>query len=503
MSDLLLTFLIFAPLILGLFLLIVPERFSHYSKTLALGGAVLTSLMSFYLWSQMELNGQLQFVQQLDWIPFWGVQYHVGVDGISLFLVLLSTVFPLLAMLYAWYRIENGAGRFFALLLIFEAGLIGTSVAMDLFLFYMFWELMLLPMFFLIGLWGGPQRKKAVMKFFIYTMAGSLIFLLSIIYLATQFYTQHHEWTFNLQQLITHDPFARPMADLLFVGFCMAFLIKLPLFPLHTWLPDTYVEAPTEVTFLLSGVMAKMGVYGLVRIAFPLFPEVISRWAPIFSGLAILGIIYGAILAIGQTNIKRLVAYSSISHLGLIALGVFSWNSLSIEGVVYHMMNHAVATGALFLMVGLLEQRYGTTEIKELGGLAQHAPIFASAFILLTFASIGVPGLNGFVGEFMILLGVAGHNILFTMAAALTLILSAAYMLWLTQRFLFGPSQLPEKQESQAPKLQIAAIAPLCILCILMGLYTAPFTQQIGPAVKKLIASQVKLTQHVEGQPHG
>lgn len=500
MSSYVLSLLIFLPLIMGLILMIAPTRYSHIVKTISLAVALLTTLLSFYLWSQMSLSGDMQFVQRLDWIPFWGVQYHVGVDGISLFLVLLSTIFPLLALFYAWYRQDSG--RFFALVLVFEAGLIGTSVAIDLFLFYMFWELMLIPMFFLIGLWGGPQRHKAVMKFFIYTMAGSLVLLLSIIFLVNQFHAQHLEWTFNLQRLLTHAPFASPMADLLLVGFCMAFLIKLPLFPLHTWLPDTYVEAPTEITFLLSGVMAKMGVYGLIRIAFPLFPEALARWAPIFSGLALLGIIYGAVVALGQTNIKRLIAYSSISHLGLIALGVFSWNSLSVEGVVYHMMNHAVATGALFLMVGILEQRYGSTEIKDLGGLAKHTPIFASAFILLTFASIGVPGLNGFVGEFMILLGVAGYNILFTLLAATTLILSAAYMLWLTQRFLFGEAQSPGQDLQPLKKLQVASIVPLCILCILMGLYTAPFTRYIEPAVKNLVA-QATVQAAVTGGQHG
>lgn len=488
MSQYLLTILICLPLLLGAFLMAFPEALARQVKTSALAVAILDLLLSFGIWMQMRPEAGLQMVQKSRWIPFMGIDYHLGIDGLSLFLVLLTTVFTLLAMLYAWQSIREKAGRFYALLLLLEAGLLGTVLAQNLFLFYIFWELMLIPMFFLIGIWGGPQRIRAVLKFVIYTMAGSLILLLSIIYLGVQYKNYSGHWSFDLSVLTQLQIPNSLTANVLFLGFSLAFLIKIPIFPLHTWLPDTYTEAPSVVTFLLSGVMAKMGLYGLLRISIPLFPQAHHNWAPVLSALAVIGIVYGAILALGQTDIKRLIAYSSISHLGLIALGVFSWNSTSLEGVVYHMVNHAVATGALFLLVGLLEQHYQTTNIAELGGLATKAPLYATLFIVMTFASIGVPGLNGFVGEFLILLGAASYSILFTILAALTLILSAAYMLWLTQRFLFGPEKLPQTGRLQISGLQMAAVLPLCLLAILMGLYTAPFTRQISPAVQELIS---------------
>jgi len=490
MPAYLLSILIFLPLLVGLALLALPERFSQSVKTVALGTAILNLLLSIWVWASMAPQGGLQGVTKLPWVPFLGIEYHLGIDGISLFLVLLTTVFSLLAMLYAWQSIDKAAGRFFALLLILEAGLLGTVLAANLFLFYLFWELMLLPMFFLIGIWGGSQRIKAVVKFVIYTMAGSLVLLFSILYLGSQYQAQTGQWSFDLLVLTQLNLPATPLVDLLFFGFAIAFLIKIPVFPFHTWLPDTYAEAPPVVTFLLSGVMAKMGIYGLIRITIPLFPQSLDRWAPVLALLAIIGIIYAAVLALGQVEIKRLLAYSSISHLGLIALGVFSWNLTSLEGVVYHMINHAVATGALFLLAGLLEQQYGTTRIDQLGGLAQRAPLFAVIFTLMTLASIGVPGLNGFVGEFLILVGVASRSVLWTLLAALTLILSAAYMLWLTQRCLFGAEKLPpDAQPVRISTLQLSALLPLCILAVLMGLYTQPFTRQISPAVQNLVTS--------------
>lgn len=486
MSAYLLNLIIFLPLAVGLVLLALPAKLGLH-RQIALGTAALTLLGSLAVWqaSNPEASG-LQLVTQLAWIPFLGIDYHIGVDGISLFLVVLTSLFTLLAMLYSW-SLEQQPGRFFALLLILESGLLGTVLAANLFLFYVFWELMLLPMFFLIGIWGGQQRIKAVLKFVIYTMAGSLVLLLSILYLGTQYHAQTGQWSFEIAVLTQLQLPPTPIVDLLFVGFALAFLIKVPVFPLHTWLPDTYCEAPPVVTFMLSGVMAKMGVYGLLRITLPLFPDSLARLGPVLSLLAIAGIIYGAILALGQVEIKRLLAYSSVSHLGLIALGVFTWNLNSIEGVVYHMVSHAVATGGLFLLAGVLESHYGTTRIDQLGGIAARAPLYTVLFMLLTFASIGVPGLNGFIGEFLILLGVSSASAGLTLLAALTLILSAAYMLWLTQRFLFGPEAQPEHPPLRLPALQLAAIAPLCLLAIVMGLYTLPFTRHISPAVQDLI----------------
>lgn len=489
MSGLLLSLLIFFPLLAGVIVLALPEARASLAKGLAVGSAALTLLLSLATWAKMQPNGGLQLVQKLPWIPFAGVEYHVGVDGISLFLLVLSALFALLAMLYSWQQELPKAGRFFGLILLFTGGVHGTLLSLNLIQFYFFWELMLVPMFFLVGIWGGPNRIKAVTRFVIYTMAGSLALLLSIIYLGVQ-QQAHDKLSFDLTVLSQLQLPATPLVDLLFFGFALAFLIKMPLFPLHTWLPDTYTEAPPAVTFLLSGVMAKMGVYGLIRIPGMIFPDAMARWSPVLSALAIVGIIYAAILALGQDEIKRLIAYSSISHLGLIALGVFSWNASSLEGVVYHMINHAVATGALFLLAGLLEAR-GLTRISQLGGVAARAPGFAALFVLMGFASIGVPGLNGFVGEFLILIGVASRSALFALLAALTLILSASYTLWLVQRAMFGPAKGLETDLSLT-RLQLAAVVPLSVLAVVMGLYTLPFTQQINPTIEQTISSQQK-----------
>lgn len=505
MNAYLLSLLIFIPLFSGAILVSLPRRLAHQAKSAALAIASLEFLLSLWVWVQVQPQGGYQLVQKLNWIPFMNIHYHVGVDGISLFLVLLSTLFTLLALVYAWHQIESNAGRFFGLVLLLEAGLLGTVLALDLIVFYLFWELMLIPMFFLIGIWGnGAQRIRTVTKFVIYTMSGSLLLLLSILFLGAAYRNQMGSWSFDITILTQLQLPVTPMVDLLFWGFALAFLIKIPLFPLHTWLPDTYTESPPVVTFLLSGVMAKMGVYGLLRITIPLFPGAMERWSGFLSVLAVISIIYGAILALGQVEIKRLIAYSSLSHMGLIALGVFNWNSTSLEGVIYHMLNHAVATGALFLLVGIVEKKYGTTQIKELGGIAQQAPVFAGLFLLMSFASIGVPGLNGFVGEFLILLGVASESAALTILATLTLILSAAYMLWLTQRFLFGALKVPEGRSLTIDRLQMASLVPLCLLAILMGLYTRPFMQYIGPAVQDVLSrSQTPIQAQAEGAQHG
>ncbi len=484
-----LSILIFLPLMAGALLLLMPDRLSQWVKPLALGVSAANLVLACWTWSQMTTVGSMQLVSKHDWIPQWGISYHIGIDGISIFLVLLTTLFSLLAMLYA---LRNGpeeqAGRFYALLLILAAGMIGTVLSINLILFYLFWELMLIPMYFLIGRWGGEGRVRAVTHFVVYTMTGSLVLLFSMLYLAAQVEARTGTLSFDLPYLMSmmnQLPFDNSswVRHALFIGFALAFFIKMPIFPFHTWLPDTYAEAPAVVTFMLSGVMAKMGVYGLLRIAIPLFPGSLEALTIPLSTLAVIGIIYGALLALGQTDLKRLIAYSSFSHMGLIALGLFSWNATALNGVTYHIMNHAVATGCLFLLVGLIEKHYGTTEIKQLGGLAAKMPVFATLFLLSSFASIGVPLLNGFVGEFMILLGSAARSPFFTFMAALTLILSAGYMLNLIQRFLFGPLVL--SHESFQIKLTDGlALAPLCVLMVLMGVYTTPFIMYISPAVQ-------------------
>jgi NADH-quinone oxidoreductase subunit M len=488
----LLSLLIFLPLVGGIVLLALTRKFETLVKPAALVIALLDMLVALFVFFRFEPQANFQMVEKMAWIPQFGVEYHLAIDGISLFLVILIPIFILVAMCMGQFSKNAYPGAFFALLLCFEAGLLGTVLALDLFLFYLFWELMLIPAFFLIGLWGGPKRKQAVLKFVIYTMAGSLILLFSILYLAVQYHSKTGDWSFSLPLLYQLRIGLSPVTDLLFWGFALAFLIKVPLFPLHTWLPDTYEQAPTLVTFLLSGLMAKMGIYGLIRITIPLFPQLLERWSPVLSLLAIVGIIYGAIAALGQTNLKRLVGYSSLSHMSLLALGVFTWNQTSLQGALYHVINHAVATGALFLLVSLIEEHYGTTEIAELGGLAKHTPIFASLFLLMTFASVGVPGLNGFVGEFLILLGVATHVPFFGVGAALTLILSAAYMLYLTQRMLFGPLKTPVAEPFKLCRYRQLVFAPFVLAVVLMGLYTQPVLMRITPSVRQYL----QLNQH-------
>jgi NADH-quinone oxidoreductase subunit M len=492
MNSILLSLLIFFPLLSGAVLLLLPRRFGAQVRMAAVGIAALEAVLSLVLFCQFQAQPSLQFTEQRPWIPSLGIEYHLGVDGLSLMLIVLTTLFTVIAMLASWNQVEHRPGSYFSLILLFEAGLIGTALAVDLVLFYLFWELMLIPVFFLIGIWGGAKRIQAVTKFVIYTMAGSLVLLLSILYLGVQYHQKTGAWTFNLLDLYQVPMGLHWSAELLFFGFALAFLIKIPIFPLHTWLPDAYAEAPTPITFLLSGIMAKMGIYGLLRISLPLFPEVVAKWAPILSIVAIIGLVYAAVTALAQTDIKRLIAYSSISHLGLIALGVFTWNLSSLNGTLYHIVNHAVATGALFLLVHLLETRTGTRDIRELGGLATSAPIFAVIFMLMTFASIGVPGLNGFVGEFLILLGVTTHQPILGAMAATTLIFSAAYMLWLTQRFLFGPqTELVKTHENLelAPR-QVLLLTPFILAVIVMGIYTAPVIDRIEPTVKQYLHSQ-------------
>lgn len=479
----LLSLLILLPLVGGLCLLAVCRKLPNTVRPAALLMASVNLLLAGLVVLRFQPQSVWQMEEKLKWIPRFGIEYHLAIDGISLFLVLLIPVFILMAMLMAQTSRKSYPPAFFALLLLFEAGLLGTVLTLNLFLFYLFWELMLIPAFFLIGLWGGSKRRSAVLKFVIYTMAGSLLLLLSILYLGAQYFAKTGEWSFALPVLYQLRMNLSPVADLLFLGFALAFLIKVPLFPFHTWLPDTYTEAPSVVTFLLSGLMAKMGIYGLIRIVIPLFPQLLDRWGALLSFLAIIGIIYGALTALGQSDLKRLVAYSSFSHMSLLALGVFTWNHSSLQGTLYHIINHAVTTGALFLLVGLIEEHYQTTEIAQLRGLAKQTPLFATLFLLVSFASIGVPGLNGFVGEFLILLGVTTHQPLLGAGAALTLIFSAGYMLWLCQRLLFGSLQTPIEAELRLLPLQQALFLPLVLAIVLMGLYTQPVFERTQSSV--------------------
>ena len=372
-----------------------------------------------------------------DWIPDPPIHYHLGVDGISLFLVLLTTFLTPVAMLSSWKSIEQRVQGFFITLLVLETGMVGVFISLDLVLFFLFWEAMLIPMYFLIGIWGHERRVYAALKFILYTMFGSILMLVAIVWL------YELSGTFDLpsiQAMLISGQLTLPLRTelLLFGAFFLAFAIKVPLFPLHTWLPDAHTEAPTAGSIVLAGVLLKMGTYGMVRFCVPLFPEAAHRLAPYIAVLAIIGIIYGALVAMVQTDLKRLVAYSSVSHLGFVVLGIFAFNPTALQGSLYQMLNHGVSTGALFLLVGTLYDRRHTHLIAEYGGLATPTPVLAALFLFVSLSSTGLPMLNGFVGEFLILAGTFERHTAWAACAAVGVILSSVYLLWAYQRVFFG-----------------------------------------------------------------
>ena len=375
-------------------------------------------------------------------MPSYGISYSLGIDGISMFLILLTTLLSPLAVLASW-SIHERLKEYFIFMLLLETGMIGVFASLDLFLFYVFWEIMLIPMYFLIGVWGGERRIYAALKFVLYTMVGSVLMLVAIIALYFMHGDATGTFTFSYPQIQSALASGRmvlsPVIEQwLFIAFFLAFAVKVPLFPFHTWLPDAHVEAPTAGSVLLAGVLLKMGTYGLIRFNLPLFPHMSHLFAPLISLLAIVGIVYGALVAMVQPDMKKLVAYSSVSHMGFIVLGIFSFNPQGMEGAVYQMLNHGISTGALFLIVGMIYDRRHTRMIDEFGGLANRMPLYAAFFLVVTLSSIGLPGLNGFVGEFLILLGTFGVSHARAAVAALGVILSAVYMLWMYQRVIWG-----------------------------------------------------------------
>src|SRR3954470_20236864 len=428
----------------GAILLLLVRGDEEQSAPLARNIALVISLLVFaetlLLWSRFNVSsGEFQFVERHAWIPAFGIEYFVGVDGISLLLLVLTGFLTPLALLGSWESVHKQTRAFCIFVLLLESAMMGVFISLDLFLFYIFWDAMLVPMYFLIGIWGYERRIYAAIKFILYTMAGSVLMLLAILGLAYMHYTSTGSYSFDLLKLYgmripLHAQFW------FFLAFALAFAIKVPLFPFHTWLPDAHVEAPTAGSVILAGVLLKMGTYGLVRFAFPLFPDAALYFAPYIGGLAVIGIIYGAlVVAMVQPDLKKLVAYSSVSHLGFVALGISAMNVQGVQGAVYQMLNHGVSTGALFLIVGMLSDRRHTRLISEFGGLKRVLPKLSAAFLVVTLASIGLPGLNGFVGELLILVGAFRWDPRFAAVAACGVLLSAVYMLWMFQRVNYGP----------------------------------------------------------------
>jgi NADH-quinone oxidoreductase subunit M len=466
-------------------------------RWVSLAFSLATLVVAAAVWASFDpASGDFQLVERHPWIPAFGIDYYVGIDGISLLLVVLTTFLQPVALLSSWVSVERKVKEFSIFLLALEAAMIGVFISLDLFLFYVFWDAMLVPMYFLIGIWGYDQRVYAAIKFMLYTMAGSVLMLVAILGLAHLHSASTGSYSFDLLKLYTLE--IAPQTQLwFFLAFTVAFAIKVPLFPFHTWLPDAHVQAPTAGSVILAGVLLKMGTYGLVRFSFPLFPEAAVYFAPWLALLAVIGIIYGALVAMVQPDMKKLVAYSSVSHLGFVVLGVCAMNIQGLQGAVYQMLAHGVSTGGLFLVVGMLSDRRHTRLISEFGGLKGVVPKLTAAFLLITLSSIGLPGLNGFVGEFLIMVGAFRWDPRFVMAAGLGVILSAVYMLWMFQRVYYGP--VTHEENAGLPDLRAhewASVVPICAAAVVMGVFPALFLKPMEPAVARVV-ERVQVNQNL------
>ncbi len=479
-----LTILLLIPAFGAALLLLLPRRRRGALLLIALVATAVSFVWSLRILAAFDgARGEMQLLERIPWMPAFGIQYIVGIDGISLFLILLTTLLMPLAVLASW-PVHDKIKEYLVCMLLLETGMLGAFLALDLVLFYVFWEVMLVPMYFLIGVWGGTRRVYAALKFVVFTMSGSLLMLVAIIYLGTRHAQETQVVTFDLLRL--YD-FRLPADEQmwLFLAFALSFSIKVPLFPLHTWLPDAHVEAPTAGSVILAAVLLKLGTYGFLRFALPLFPDAALASAPYFVALAVIGIIYGAAVAMMQADIKKLVAYSSVSHLGFVMLGLFVLNVHGLQGSIYQMLNHGLSTGALFLLVGMIYDRRHTRMIDEFGGLWKQMPVFSALLLLVTFSSIGLPGLNGFVGEFLILLGAFAVTRGWTAVAAIGMILGAVYMLWMCRRVIFGPLDRPENQKlHDLTGRELLILAPIVALIVIMGVYPQPFLSRMKPSVE-------------------
>jgi len=482
-----LSVVIFAPLLgVPLIFLLNGNRHTPIKWT-----AFIVSLATFFLSIIVVLNfdsgdPNVQLVERVRWIKAWGIDYFVGVDGISIWLLMLTTLISLIAIVSSFSAIEERVKEYYLFLLLMQTAMTGVFLALDMFLFYVFWEFTLVPMYFLIGIWGGPRRVYAAIKFFLYTMAGSIVMLLAILYLGLE------GGTFAVPDLITQNArWVGTGAEVwLFLAFAAAFAIKVPLWPFHSWLPDAHVEAPTAGSIILAGVLLKMGTYGFVRFNLPLFPQASHDLAPAIVVLAIIGIIYGAIVSFAQTDVKKLVAYSSVSHLGFVVLGIFALNSQGVQGGILQMVNHGLSTGALFLLVGVLYERRHTRDMAKFGGIWKLMPLYGTITLIVALSSMGLPGLNGFVGEFVILQGAFAANWVWAAFAASGIILAAIYILTMFQKLFLGKSRDPENEILAKKPLrwhELAALVPLLILIFWIGLYPNPFFKMMDSAVTQVL----------------
>ncbi len=491
----LISILIVVPIVGAVIVALVPRSDERAMKWFALGTVIVDFLLSIGLFVGFRLGtADMQFVERAAWIPQLGVSWYVGVDGLSLLLVLLTTFLMVIAIGGSWNGISERVREYNILFLLLEAGVIGVFVSLDLFLFYVFWEFTLIPMALLIGVWGHGRRIYAAVKFILFTMFGSTLMLVAILALVFVNREATGTLTFALTDLL-RTPVPVGLQPLLFGAFALAFAIKVPMFPFHTWLPDAHVEAPTAGSVILAGVLLKMGAYGFIRFNMPLFPQATRDYAPLLIVLAIIGIIYGAIVSIVQRDIKSLVAFSSVSHLGFVMLGLFAFNAQGMSGSILQMVNHGLSTGALFLLVGMLYERRHTRLISDFGGVAQVMPIYAAFFLIVMFSSVGLPGLNGFVGEFLILVGAFQANVWYAVFAATGVVLSAIYLLWMYQRAMTGPVTIEANARlSDLSPREISLLVLLVIAIIWIGVYPRTFLDPMQASVTGLLNVVSRIT---------
>ncbi|MFW2369016.1 MAG: complex I subunit 4 family protein [Desulforhopalus sp.] len=489
MFEYALSVMIFLPILGGLALLLSP-----LSRTIARIAGCIVSVIILFIGLELFLgftgNGGMQYVESRPWVESLGISYGLGVDGISLLVLMAATIlFPMVFTI-----LKERSKGFYANLLIAQGAMIGAICATDMVLFYIFWEIMLLPIFFMIGLYGGPNKLPATLKITIYTIAGSLLMLAALIYVGVSYHNQFGKWTFDIVQLSALN-LGGGWAIGAFLMFMVAFAIKIPLFPFHTWLPDAYTEAPASTTFVLSAIMAKIGVYGVIRFVVPVFEIEFARFAILLSLAGVVGMIYCGLAAIAQKDMKRMLAFSSASHMGIIALGVFCMNVQALTGTLFQIAAHATSTGVLFLFVGLMEERMGTREIGDLGGIAYRAPIFATFFAIAMLASVGLPGTSGFIGEFLIILGAIKFNWFIGLLAGTTLIIGVCYMLWMFQRVFFEKTNDLTTDFQDLKVSEALTFLPVIVLIIVMGIFPQIFIEKIEPTAQQQVAKVFTMTQ--------
>ena len=484
-----LTFITFLPFIGALFLVFMPKESVAAIKQTALAVAVADFLLSLSLWTNFDnTTHKMQFELNIPWIEPWGINFHIGLDGISLLLYVMTTFLTMICVLASW-DISKHVREYMIAMLVLSTGMLGVFISLDLFMFYIFWEFQLIPMYILIGVWGGPRRVYASIKFFLFTAVGSLLMLVAILWIYLHIQETTGVATADILYITEHLNAPLGTQKWLWMAFFLAFAIKVPMFPFHTWLPDAHVEAPTAGSVILAGVLLKMGTYGFLRFNLPFFPQASYEFVPMIAWLSIIGIIYGALVSMVQVDLKKLVAYSSVSHLGFVMLGIFALNPYGIQGALIQNINHGISTGALFLLVGIIYDRRHTRLIKEFGGLAKIMPKYTICFMIVALSSIGLPGMNGFVGEFLILLGIFQVNGLWAACATSGVILAACYILWMFQRVMFLEVKNPKNMNLKDMNVrEMFTIVPLIILIFWIGLYPKPFMDTFDASVTHLVS---------------